>query len=256
MEPSTDGKKLRRRRVRWADVAEGPPGLHPFPEDEEDSKVHDSLEESQTDQSRQEQDRGPKPTEDEGMEIPKPGSRLEKAVSFGRGRIEQPEGYVAMIVEKIKRKRSVPQYRAIVGEMSEVLLTPPTQGVLTDADLELRRLKAGDVVEILDKTVSSFNDVKTTWVMVRRLDRRKVQQLLPVLVARVQSVDLNRGEACVTGISYLVDIKFEEGEVNEEVKLQVGRTFCFVPSFDVNGDLLPISWRSAMAFDEEETPEE
>ena len=44
MEPSTDGKKLRRRRVRWADLGEGPPGLHPLPGEKEDSKVHDSLE--------------------------------------------------------------------------------------------------------------------------------------------------------------------------------------------------------------------
>ena len=256
MEPSTDGKNLRRRGPTWADVVEGPPGLHPLPGEAVDSKVHDSLEESQPDQSRQEQDRGPKPTEDEGLEVPKPGSRLERAVSFGRGRIEQPEGYVAMIVEKIERKRKVPQYRAIYGEMCEVLLTPPTQGVLTDADLELRRLQAGDVVEILDKTVSSFNDVKTTWVMARRLDRKKVQPVLPVLVARVQSVDLNSGEACVTGMSYLVDIQVEEGEVNDEVKLQVGRTFCFVPSFDEYGDLLPISWSRARAFDGAETPEE
>ena len=239
MEPSTDGKNLRRSGPTWADVVNGPPGLHPLPGENVESKGHDSLEESQSDQSRQEQDRGPKPTEDEGLEVPKPGSRLERAVSFGRGRIEQPEGYVAMIVEKIERKRKVPQYRAIYGEMCEVLLTPPTQGVLTDADLELRRLQAGDVVEILDKTVSSFNDVKTTWVMVRRLDRRKVQQLLPVLVARVQSVDLNRGEACVTGISYLVDIKVEEGEVNEEVQLQVGMTFCFVPGLTRMGTSCP-----------------
>ena len=197
MEPSTDGKKLRRRGPTWVDVVDGPPGLHPLPGENEDSKVHDGLEKSQSSQSRQGQDSGPKPTEDEGLEIPKPGSRLERAVSFGRGRIERPEGHVAMIVEKIERKRLVPQCRAIYGEMSEVLLTPPTQGVLTDADLELRRLKAGDVVEILDKTVSSFNDVKTTWIMVRRLDRKEVQPVLPVLGARVQSVDLNSGEACV-----------------------------------------------------------
>ena len=256
MEPSTDGKKLRRRRARWSDVADGPPGLHPFPGEKVDSKVHDSLEEGQLDQSRQEQDRGPKPTEDEGLEVPKPGSRLERAVSFGRGRIEQPEGYVAMIVEKIKHKGKVPQYRAIYGEMCEVLLTPPTQGVLSHDDLELRRLQAGDVVEILDKTVSSPNDVKTTWVMVRRLDRKEVQPILPVLGARVQSVGLNSGEACVTGINYLVDIKVEEGEVNAEVELQVGRTFCFVPNFNEYGDLLPISWSAAMASDVEVTPKE
>ena len=73
MEPSTDGKKLRRRGPTWADVVDSLPGLHPLPGEKEDSKVHDSLEESLTDQSRQEQDRGPKPTEDEGLEIPKPG---------------------------------------------------------------------------------------------------------------------------------------------------------------------------------------
>ena len=200
--------------------------------------------------------KGPRPKEDVGLEIPRPGSRLDEAVTFGRGRIEQPEGYVAMILERVYRKRQVPQYRAIYGEMCEVLLTPPTQGVLTDADLELRSLKAGDVVEILDKTESSFNDVKTTWVMVRRLDRNKVLPSLPVLVARVHSVDLSRGEASVTGMKYLVDIKVEEGEVNDEVEFKVGRTFYFVPNYDVNGDLLPISWGSAMAIDVDETPED
>ena len=40
-----------------------------------------------------------------------------------------------------------------------------------------------------------------------------------------------------------------------EVKLQVGETFCFVPEFDENGDLLPISWSKVMAIDKAETPE-
>ena len=139
--------------------------------------------------------------EDVGGDRPRVGSHTEQAVSFAHGRREEPDFHVAMIVKRIARGRKVPHYAAIVGEAEEIRLTAPTHSSLDDEDRELLGLKVGDLVSVREKVVASFTGFKTSWVMVKRLNiERKSNPHIPVLVARVHTVDQEAGEACVVGM--------------------------------------------------------
>ena len=136
---------------------------------------------------------------------------MEQAVSFAHGRREEPDVRVAMIVKRIARGRRVPQYVAIVGEEEEIRLTAPTHSSLNDKDRELLVLHAGDLVSVREKVLASFTGIKASWVMVRRLNiETKSGPHIPVLVARVHTVEHGAGEACVVGVEDLLEIDLEE----------------------------------------------
>ena len=194
--------------------------------------------------------------EDVGGDRPRVGSHTEQAVSFAHGRREEPDFLVAMIVKRIARGRKVPQYVAIVGEAEEIRLTAPTHNSLNDEERELLGLKAGDLVAVREKVVASFTGIKTSWVMVKRLNVERTNPQVPVLVARVHTAEHEAGEACVVGMDNLLEIDLEEGELNEEVKLKVGNYFRFVPVFGEDERLLPIKWKDVLPYGEDDVEEE
>ena len=197
--------------------------------------------------------------EDDESDSPRIDSRMDKALSYAHGRIEVTDATTAIIIGRQDRGRKVLTYRAIIGEAREIDLVPPTHAKKTNEERELHRLIVGDMVQVREKVQHSFAGAESSWVMIKRT-RDCLDSDRPQMIARLQGCEPEQGVATVQGLSRPVHVCLKQSTNQEDggeflttskggVEFSVGRYFLFQPFFSESGDLLPIQWEDATAYE-------
>ena len=144
----------------------------------------------------------PESGEDDGSDRPRIGSCMEKALTYANGHVEVTDATKAMIISCTGRGRKVLTYRAIIGEGREIDLVPPTHAKKTNEEMELHRLRVGDIVQVREKVEHSIAGAVASWVMIKRA-RDCLHKDKPQMIARVQEVDPSKALQMCRGCSVL-----------------------------------------------------
>ena len=95
-------------------------------------------------------------------EFPLVGSTMEEAISLARGRLEETQTELAIILERHQRGRKAPTYRAIVDVGHLITLTAPTHGNISHEEATLTWLQIGDVVKVREMEEYTFRECKSS----------------------------------------------------------------------------------------------